>query len=579
VDGSELSGASLTTASSETEVAALKAETARQIKALETSTPGESAANHKGSQPSAARPEPTADQPLRQLLQDRLRWLDEYDQATKALKKAISPEPNPEQELAEAQEERKRVERALAQAAKDRESLLPEAYRHQTAGLGVDLKDVLEAATNTLKDRKSKLETLRSNAAHWESQQAARQTERDKLFQQVATMKARTVERDAIAGAITAQARRLAQERLVNFQWQVRVAALRLEVKEAELVLETKRARVREASLPVCRAQVQIAEQALELLQARYRAAIDLQERELKSKAASEENKAQQFGDPLQRYRASRLADLLLVEARVVKNEQALATCPPPSLDEQRALADHAEADFAGIKELLDDGRISRLDAIRLTNEFRRIGPARDRLLRNEMATVEARLQFYENILTEVELELLQDSLHDRFELDLLHQRLPQSRWAEGEALLAELEQRHRELLVRRRKALARLTDVTAQTLDQVVRRLHALDEEYGFIRTHIFWVRDQEPIGLNTLGQGSRDVEHVVKGMVQLAQETSKDRPWSSPSAEFLATVMAVLGLPVGLMRLRRVLLCRIDRDVNPPRMYAVEPPEARAD
>lgn len=40
------------------------------------------------------------------------------------------------------------------------------------------------------------------------------------------------------------------------------------------------------------------------------------------------------------------------------------------------------------------------------------------------MAAVESQLQFYENTLTSVELELLQDSLHDRLEHDLLRERL-----------------------------------------------------------------------------------------------------------------------------------------------------------
>ena len=59
-------------------------------------------------------------------------------------------------------------------------------------------------------------------------------------------------------------------------------------------------------------------------------------------------------------------------------------------------------------------------------------------------------------------------------------------------------------MLVRRRSVLEQLNDCTAQTLDQIARRLAILDEEYGFIRTHIFWVRDQEPIGLGTITQGA---------------------------------------------------------------------------
>ncbi len=101
------------------------------------------------------------------------------------------------------------------------------------------------------------------------------------------------------------------------------------------------------------------------------------------------------------RFRARRTADLLALESHVIRSEQDLVISPPPSYEDQKTLADHADFDFANIKELLDDGKVSRLDAIRLNNEFRRIGPERDRLLKNEMATVESQLQFYENALTE----------------------------------------------------------------------------------------------------------------------------------------------------------------------------------
>jgi potassium efflux system protein len=315
--------------------------------------------------------------------------------------------------------------------------------------------------------------------------------------------------------------------------------------------------------LQVDQARLEVATKTLALMQDRYRAAAESRERDLKAKAAREERMAWRSEDPLERFRARRLAELLDLEAQVVKSEQVLATNPTPSLDEQRGLADHAEADFARIKELLDDGRVSRLDAIRLNNEFRRIGPERDRLLRNEMAVIELRMQFFEDALTHVELELFQDSLSDRFEHDLIRERLPASRWAQGEALLAEFTRRHRDLLVRRRAALERLTDITAQTLDQVSRRLAILDEEYGFIRTHIFWVRDQEPIGLTTFSQVIRELQHLATALGRLVQETTKGNLWGRASAEFVVATLAALVLPVGLVRLRRTLRGCLQREM----------------
>jgi hypothetical protein len=564
---------------SEVDVSALRSQTEEQLKALDpavvaaaTATDGAGPRSGASTAPprasTAVTPvESALDKPLRELYQVRLRWLEEYDKAAKALKKATNPERSPEHQLAEAKEQLDRVQADLGQAATRPETLLPPAYRALPGGgsphLNTEMKDALEAATNELKDWKTKLDSLRTEVVNWEGLQNARRTERDKLFQRVASLKARGTEREAITGAATTRARQLAQERQVNLEWESRVEALRLQAVEAELALEAKLTGVRELNLQVCHARIRIQEKSLQLMQERYRDSAEQQERDLKEKAAREENTARQAEDVLDRYHAHRLADLLELEAQVIKSEQAEVTSSPPTLDEELSQADHAGFDFERIKALLNDGQISRLDAIRLNNDFRRIGPEREHLLRNEMAIVEARLQFYEDLLTNVEIELLQDSQHDRFEHDLLRERLPQSRWAEAESLLAEFEQKHRTLLVRRRASLERLTDRTAQTLDQITRRLSILDEEYGFIRTHIYWVRDQEPIGLGTITQGASELKHLIKAMARLAQETVRPRHWGRASAEFVAAALAVLGLPFGLFRLRRLLRVLIERDL----------------
>jgi potassium efflux system protein len=566
-------------APAEAEAASLRAQTLKQLKALEATPsaatsaspqPNEAGPRAAGSPSGAASPTPTAgDRALHPVLQDRLRWLDEYDKAAKELKKAKHPEPSPEQQASDGKSELSRLRAILTQAAGQPEALLPPAYRGLgvggSAALGAELKDALEAMRTEVKEATSKLEATRAAVQRQDGQQAARRAERDRLFQRVAMNKARSTDREAVSATATATApaRRLSHERSINGEWESKVEALRLEVLEAQLALESKLAGVREVLLQVDQARLDVATKTLALLQDRYRAAAESRERDLKAKAAREERMAWRSEDPLERFRARRLAELLELEAQVVKSEQALATNPTPSLDEQRGLADHAEADFARIKELLDDGRVSRLDAIRLNHEFRRIGPERDRLLRNEMAVVELRMQYYEDALTHVELELFQDSLRDRFEHDLVRERLPASRWTQGEALLAEFARRHRDLLVRRRAALERLTDITAQTHEQIGRRLAILDEEYGFIRTHIFWVRDQEPIGLTTFSQAVRELQHLATALGRLVQETAKGKLWGRASAEFVVGALAALGLPVGLVRLRRTLRGLIQREM----------------
>jgi hypothetical protein len=494
------------------------------------------------------------------LLHERLRWLAEYDAACAALQKATHPEPSPSQQLEEARAEIAHVRTILSQADQKPEGLLPKQFRGKavdvSSTLGSEMKDAIEATTNELKDWKNKLEGLRGEVARLNSLSNAKRSERDTLFQRVTALNAKGEEHEsAVTDALSTGERRLAHERLVNFEWELRVESLRLRLIEAQIAVETKLAEVRERKLELYHAHVELASRTLEPMKARYRVVADEEERDLTQAKVREENRARLSTDPLDQFRARRTADLLALEALVIKNEQTLVITPSPSYEEQRTLADRADFDFANIKELLDDGKVSRLDAIRLNNEFRRIGPERDGLLKKEMSQVEAQLQYYENTLTSVELELLQNSLHDRWERDLLRERLSPERWSEGESLIRELENKNRSLLLRRRRALEKLTEATSHTLVQIIRRLGILEQEYVFIRSNIFWVRDQEPIGLVTLTQGAREFNVLIKGLLRLIQETLTPSLWGQPSGEFVITAAAVFVCPIALVRLRRIL------------------------
>jgi potassium efflux system protein len=508
---------------------------------------------------------------LRDLLNERLRWLDECERATEGLQKTANPQPSPEAQHAEAKTELLRVQEILKQTTASADSVLPPVFRNPRSNdanaLAAEMRNALDAERNELKEWNAKVESLRAEIAKAESSRKARQNDRDKVFQRVAALRATSFELEGpVSSAVTSEARQLAQEKLVNFEWESRVQNLRLKLIEAELALERKMAGVRDLNFQVGLVQVQIAETRRSLMEARYKAIVERQEQELSRAAASEETKARRADDPIDRFKARLTAEILAREAQVIRSDKALATTPSPSPIEERDLADRAEADFAQIKHLLDDGDVSRLDAVRLNNDFRRIALERVRLVRNEMAAVEAQLQFYEEALTNTEIELLSDSTGDRFDRDLLHERLPQSRWLEGEAVLGELEGKHRAVLMRHRDVLERLCERASQTHQQVIRRLAILDEEYGFIRTHIFWVRDQEPLGLGALTHGGRELQQLFKGCLRLAQECAKPKLWKErPSGEFLAVSAAVLLLPLGLIRLRRAIRHMLECEMPP--------------
>ncbi len=508
---------------------------------------------------------------MRELLDERMRLLDLYDQAVKDHEAFLKGRVSPDEERTTIKAELARITQLLTDAQGNPDVLLPPAFR-ATAGegstaLSLELKESLDNVAAAIKDDRAKLDQARGEKEKLESPRDPRREERDKLFQRVAGYDAKRTEYEvAVAAAANARKRRLAQERLVNYDWQARVEKARLETMEAQIAAQANRSDIREWEIELLTARLRLNEQTLARMRERFQTAAEERQRELKKRAEDEDEKAQHAGDPIERFRARRMAEILTLEALVVRHEQSLASSPSPSLHEQRDLADRAEADFARIRELLDDGHVSRLDAIRLNNDFRRIGPERDRLAKNELAYAEAHVQYYENLLSSVEVELLQDSLHDQFELDFSRERPPAGRLEEGKAIWAEIERKHRALLIRRQAVLEKLVERAAQILQQVTRRLAVLDEEYGFIRTHIFWVRDQDPLGVWSVVPLGRDAEHVAAGLLVLARESLKAKLWGEPSGEFIVAGLAALTLPLGLARLRWRLLNLMAREESEP-------------
>ena len=205
---------------------------------------------------------------------------------------------------------------------------------------------------------------------------SALRTERDKLYQQVATLKAphaRAGGRNQRRQEPAAPAAR--QERLTNAKLAARVAALRLKVAEAKLAEEPSLAEVRELSQHVLEAHVQVSRGCSSRCRVRYREVAELQQRDLKQAAATQANRARQADDPLERYRAGARPISSSWRPGSSRTNRPWRLALTPHWRQQQLLADRAQADFAEIKQLLADGNVSRLDALRLNNDFRRIGP------------------------------------------------------------------------------------------------------------------------------------------------------------------------------------------------------------
>ena len=171
-------------------------------------------------------------------------------------------------------------------------------------------------------------------------------------------------------------------------------------------------------------------------------------------------------------------------------------------------------------------------------------------ILRNELAQSSAANTYYENALTEAELAYFNDARDDRFERDALIETLPPARRAAAIAAIDDVEAKHKTLLKGRRDVLDKLLAKAEGTFQQVARRLKILDEQYAFVRTNIFWVRDSEPIGPATIALARKDAGRLFNSVVRLGTEPLDRANWSPMSAEFALSGVVALLLPVGIWR-----------------------------
>lgn len=500
---------------------------------------------------------------LRELLEQRLELLKQWDDVAKVRHDAEHPEPDPVRQAAEAKLDAERIRESLDQFAKNPHGQLPASFRGLSTATAVterllgEIKESIDNAQGDLKDWTEKLEKLKTDASSQPGSALAKlRADRDKVHQGIATLKAARPDREAaVTSAKTPADRAIALERLVNEQWKLRVEEERLAGLEARLVLEGRLTDLAAVQLQAADGHVRYEKKRLDLMQSQYRALSERREQALKKAADDQEKRAAKANNPLERFRAGRAAALLELEALITKSENEWTSSPIFSLEEMKKLADDADNDFANIKKLLDDGRVSHLDALRLTNDFRRIGPERERLVRNELAKATNQVTVYENALSGVELALVSDSRDDHFELENLLERLAARDHDPAMRVFNELETKHAKLLNHHRDVLVKLATRAEETHEQILRRIKTLDEQYNFIRTHLILVRDREPIGMTTAVQAEREVTRLGKALVRLVLETGDRSLWGRVSGEFVAGMAFLVILPWPLVRARRLL------------------------
>ncbi len=497
---------------------------------------------------------------LREVWKERVQLLDEWEKATRGRLAVENPKSSPERETADRRADLDRAQSKLELLKKTPESVLPDSFKAISEKVDdanlLEMREAIEAAKLVLNEKTIECEKLRAEPAARTASLADFRAARDKLHTQIIELPTRRVQYEsAIVKAANEDARKIAREHYVNLKCESGLAAERLAMTEGYIALEGRRAATCTLANQAAQANLALAIATVELLTERYKRVAERQKADLTRAAKKEEKRAQTADDPLEKFKALRTADLLSLQALILEDDKALSTSPTLSLEEQKGLADRAEADFASLKLVVKENKVGGIVALRLNNDFRRISRERAIILRNDFTQSSAANTFYENALTEAELSYFNDARDDRFERDAFIQTLPEARHAAANAMIDDIEKKHKDLLTKRKDVLGKLLVRAEETHNQVTRHLRILDEHYTFIRTNIFWVRDSEPLGPATAVQVRRETGRLLASMGRLAADPFDRSQWTQVSVEFGIGVVGMLAFPWIIIQARKSL------------------------
>jgi hypothetical protein len=511
------------------------------------------------------------------VLQKRVELIDKWRKQRDARLAALHPQVDPKAQAEEQKKELARLEAKLKRAEADPTTLLPEVFLANSAtiddALLEKMKEALDSARNDLDDRKTADKALDDDFDKTKRDVEALKAERIKAQRTLESLEAQMGDKQAaVAAAARADDVALAKQKLINYQWELRIARERPAAIEARATLGTELGRAFEVQAKVLDVQIELAAKTVEQMNQRYKSLLDRRRADLQAAAVRAERSAEKSKDPIERHRAKRSVELFELEQQILIDEQRAATNVYLSPQELTVLADRAEADLEHLKKLANEVERDAHIAARLNHEFRRMGSNRSARVRDDLARASFQLNYLENELTEVERTLLDDAREDRFELEALLSAIPESRRKAARAVVDSIEAERRGLLDRRRRVLENMVERAESAHKQIVRRLRAIDEKYAFLQSRVFWIRDAEPLGAESIEPLRREVVRVVGAVDGIFDDVVDRSMWRRTSSEFVAAVALTIVVPAASLLLGVALRRRLERS-EPVRVVVASP------
>jgi small-conductance mechanosensitive channel len=348
---------------------------------------------------------------------------------------------------------------------------------------------------------------------------------------------------------------------------QMALKSIKILTEEADLAADLEP--VLNAELELAEKQLERLEQELELYSKAYEQQLALAQQQKVDSLARKEKEAATAKTPAARFIAEWEAELSRSEKNKGDLEQFIVGLERDAADQDKRLATEKE-ELAGFRELLKQAGASRRAADRIKLTLRQLRLRRRVLSRPFRQGFSQTINGYRDRRFAIEDTLF--SIRDRWKegVEAAMAQLSEGEQAAFKAAAGALLNRYRAALQDEKGLLTEAIRLGQQIQITLLARMDTLNALERFIRSRVFWLRDDKPVGaevLTPIGSEIRNLALWSQKIVSAEMTAWLTDNLRSPVAIFYGLILFI-ALPAGLFyarqRLRRVTRSRLQLTVD---------------
>jgi len=417
-------------------------------------------------------------------------------------------------------------------------------------------RDRVAAMRNTIAEHRKRMEALPDLIAETRKESDAAEKNSSLLAEESKSAKTDTE-------------KKLIDLRLENAQLEKQIALKSIKILTQEADMTADLEPVLNAELELAEKQLERLEQELELYSKAYEQQLALTQQKKIESLGRKEQEAATAKTPAARFIAVWEAELSRSEKNKGDLEQFIVGLERDAADQDKRLATEKEQ-LAGFRELFKQAGASRRAADRIKLTLQQLKLRRRVLSRPFRPGFSQILNGYRDRRFTIEDTLF--SIRERWKegVETGLAQLPEGEKAAFKAATAALLTRYRAALQDEKGLLTEAIRLGQQIQITLLARMDTLNELQRFIRSRVFWLRDDKPLGVEVIkpiGSEIRNLALWTHKIVSAEMTTWLADNLRSPVAIFYGLILFI-ALPAGLFyarqRLRRVTRSRIQLTVD---------------